>query len=131
MNRVDILYALCYASSMYRTPEQMKNYAVDKQAKLRQRSHDYYHNVIKKNPELWLKMRQSIEQWRLKNPEKRKAHNIVANALKSGRMVRGKCLVCGLEKVQAHHEDYSQPYMVMWLCREHHKQADMKLKRSK
>ena len=34
---------------------------------------------------------------------------------------RGPCEVCGaMEKIEAHHEDYSKPFVVRWLCRVHH-----------
>ena len=50
------------------------------------------------------------------------AHNAVANALREGRLVRQPCEVCGrAEAVQAHHDDYSKPLDVHWLCMDHHK----------
>jgi len=30
------------------------------------------------------------------------------------------CAVCGCEKAVAHHEDYTKPLDVTWLCRTHH-----------
>ncbi len=44
----------------------------------------------------------------------------VAKAIKSGALVRQPCEVCGAEKVDAHHDDYSKPLDVRWLCRKHH-----------
>lgn len=41
-------------------------------------------------------------------------------ALKAGQITHKACQVCGLSKAQAHHEDYSKPFDVVWLCREHH-----------
>lgn len=32
-----------------------------------------------------------------------------------------RCVVCG-DKAEAHHEDYTKPLDVVWLCRKHHKQ---------
>jgi len=54
-----------------------------------------------------------------KNPEKRKAHIMVNNAVRDGRLVRQGCEVCG-EKSHAHHDDYSKPLEVRWLCATHH-----------
>ncbi len=31
------------------------------------------------------------------------------------------CSDCGETKVEAHHEDYSKPLDVEWLCKKHHK----------
>jgi hypothetical protein len=33
---------------------------------------------------------------------------------------RKPCEVCGIEKVEAHHDDYSKPLQVRWLCKRHH-----------
>lgn len=44
----------------------------------------------------------------------------VKRAVKSGRLVKKPCEVCGAEKVVAHHEDYNKPLHVKWLCTLHH-----------
>ncbi len=50
------------------------------------------------------------------------AHGAVARALKSGKIERIPCCMCGTtEKIHAHHDDYSKPLEVMWLCVVHHK----------
>jgi hypothetical protein len=46
---------------------------------------------------------------------------IVQRARKRGTLVKSNCEVCGSEKSEAHHDDYSQPLVVRWLCRRHHK----------
>jgi hypothetical protein len=53
------------------------------------------------------------------NPIKKKARAMVSNAIRDGRMLRQPCLVCGC-KAAAHHEDYSKPLSVHWLCTKHH-----------
>lgn len=58
--------------------------------------------------------------WRDRNPKKRYAHEQVAYALKTGRLVRHVCAVCG-DGAQAHHDDYDKPLDVRWLCPLHHK----------
>jgi len=59
------------------------------------------------------------KKWICENPEKRKAHMIVNHALRSGTINRHPCCVCG-NKAQAHHEDYSKPLEIIWLCSRHH-----------
>ena len=44
----------------------------------------------------------------------------VAKAIKKGILSRMPCEVCGKIEVDAHHEDYSKPLDVKWLCRNHH-----------
>lgn len=49
------------------------------------------------------------------------AYTAVKFAKKSGRLKQGPCAVCGTTtRVDAHHEDYSKPLEVTWLCRRHH-----------
>lgn len=55
-----------------------------------------------------------------RHPVKRAARVLVGNALSSGRLVRQPCEVCGRGRAHAHHDDYSKPLDVRWLCREHH-----------
>lgn len=51
------------------------------------------------------------------NPEKHRARAAVHDAVKSGRLTRDVCSMCGTgEGVEAHHDDYSQPLAVKWLC---------------
>jgi hypothetical protein len=54
------------------------------------------------------------------HPERDYARYQVAYALRSGRLHRQPCEVCSSERVQAHHDDYSKPLEVRWLCRPHH-----------
>lgn len=51
-----------------------------------------------------------------KNP----VHGIVANAIKSGKITKTPCVVCGNKRSQGHHEDYNKPLDVVWLCSRHH-----------
>lgn len=44
-------------------------------------------------------------------------------AIRSGRLVRQPCEVCGDDQVDAHHDDYDKPLDVRWLCRKHHRAA--------
>jgi len=40
--------------------------------------------------------------------------------LQRGILKRQPCGGCGHEPAEMHHEDYSKPLDVIWLCREHH-----------
>lgn len=58
--------------------------------------------------------------WRRQNAEKYLAHLMVQRALKSGELIRQECEVCGNLQTDAHHDNYSDPLAVRWLCRQHH-----------
>lgn len=63
------------------------------------------------------------KQYRQSNTEKYKAHSAVNRAIKSGMLTKLPCFVCGSDKTEAHHPDYSSPIDVIWLCPAHHKQT--------
>ncbi len=47
-------------------------------------------------------------------------HLRVLHAVKTGRLKRLPCEVCGKEPAEGHHDDYSKPLDVRWLCKPHH-----------
>jgi hypothetical protein len=51
---------------------------------------------------------------------KAKAHNLIHKAIKNNTLVKQPCSICGNKDSEAHHEDYSKPLDVIWLCRKHH-----------
>ncbi len=64
-----------------------------------------------------------VQAYQKRNPEKTKAQKMLNNRLASGKIQRQPCEVCGTtKKVQAHHDDYSKPLAVRWLCRKHHRE---------
>mgnify|MGYP001563464033 CR=1 FL=1 len=46
--------------------------------------------------------------------------NFTNRAIRLGLLVPKPCEACGVTDVQAHHDDYSKPLDVRWLCRTHH-----------
>ena len=57
------------------------------------------------------------------DPEHRRKHlaRVKAyDARTAGKIARTPCADCGNENTQAHHDDYSQPLNVVWLCRACH-----------
>lgn len=63
-------------------------------------------------------------RYKIANPQKVRAHIAVYAAVKRGHISRNPCEVCGEIKTQAHHDDYSKPLSVRWLCKKHHVEAD-------
>lgn len=91
----------------------------------------------KNNPETFKKKDKSYyERHKLEIIEKRKkkyqedkpkhrAHYLVKQALYKGELLRKNCETCGDVKSLAHHDDYTKPLDVRWLCatchmRHHH-----------
>lgn len=82
------------------------------------------------------------EQWFTKHAEERKAYRAkwmrekwandpterqkklarvaVQKAIQKGALVPKPCEVCGFFRAEAHHDDYTKPLQVRWLCNTHH-----------
>jgi hypothetical protein len=61
------------------------------------------------------------KRWNNAHREARRAHDLVARAIRRGDLIRGQCEVCGSFRVQGHHDRYDEPLMVRWLCPRHHR----------
>lgn len=70
---------------------------------------------------------EKVIRWNNSNPEKAKAHREVTLAIRNFRLLKRPCW-CGDIKVEAHHEDYSKPLEVIWLCVKHHKAEHNKMR---
>lgn len=81
-----------------------------------------YERARSQRPERKAAVRKYAEQSKELHPERYKARNAVSNAIRDGRLQRQPCNVCGNLKVEAHHEDYSKPLSVEWLCFQHHRE---------
>jgi hypothetical protein len=64
------------------------------------------------------KRNERTQKWDSDNPEKRRVHDRTMYAVETGKLIRpDNCSRC--QKVctpHAHHEDYSKPFDVIWLC---------------
>lgn len=68
---------------------------------------------------------------RERHPDKYAAQTAVSNAIRDGRLVRQPCEVCGATRhIHGHHDDYSKPLDVRWLCPVHHAARHAELSRS-
>lgn len=54
------------------------------------------------------------------HPTEARARSLFARAVRSGKIKRQPCSECGEPKAHGHHDDYSKPLEVRWLCRKHH-----------
>lgn len=87
---------------------------------------DYYHAYDRarfQRPERKAQAREAQRRMRARYPEKYAARDAVNNGIRDGRIQRQPCEICGDAKAQAHHEDYSRPLDVRWLCFKHHREV--------
>lgn len=69
-----------------------------------------------------------VNRFRAMNPEKARAHDAVKSAIVAGRLVRPTaCERCGIttnRPLDSHHDDYSRPLDVRFVCRACHRILD-------
>jgi ribosomal protein S27AE len=84
--------------------------------------HVEYEKAYYSRPEIKIH-RAALQRSYVRDPERRVRHEArwkVRRALLAGRLKRRPCEVCGETRVDAHHDDYTKPLDVRWLCRRHH-----------
>lgn len=69
-----------------------------------------------------------VDRYRQRYQEKASANDAVSAAVRNGRLVKPRhCQACGVDPgkpLHGHHDDYSRPLSVRWLCRPCHREAD-------
>lgn len=93
-------------------PEGWKQKAKDKVA--------YQKEWSAKNPGYYTEKKR---EWWHKNKDRLKVAYAVKYAVKSGKLIKLPCFVCGEIEVEGHHPDYSRPLDVVWLCKTHHREV--------
>jgi len=74
------------------------------------------------SPEQREKNRRAAAVYRAENREKIRAHQAVKSAITAGLLIPpASCPACHGARPEAHHEDYSRPLEVWWLCSRCHK----------
>ena len=74
----------------------------------------------------YAKSRKADPEYRAKRAARRK----VATEIEAGRLARLPCETCGAAKADAHHDDYSKPLDVRWLCHACHIKHEMEVSRA-
>ena len=78
-------------------------------------------NAIKRKYKQTGKGRVTAIRTREKNKKHIFARNKIDYLVNCGKVERGTCALCGSSKnVEAHHENYDEPYVIIWLCKKHH-----------
>ena len=108
-----------------------KNYYKKNKEKINKRNNAYH--KTKKGREYFKKYNKSDKgresriksnnNWRRKNPLKYKAHQVVAKAIITRKIIKSEfCEVCSKTncRIEGHHEYYSKPLEVIWVCKTCH-----------
>jgi len=80
------------------------------------------HKAYLKTPTGKKSKKAASTRYKKNNPIKMKASTKSWNAIKGGHLIRLPCEICGNIVVHGHHDDYSKPLDVRWLCPPHHKE---------
>jgi ribosomal protein S27AE len=74
--------------------------------------------------------RVGVRRWRRAHPEGPRAHKFVYAAVREGRIPRpDQCEGCGrVVRLHGHHDDYTKPLQVRWLCGSCHRLAHGRLR---
>lgn len=59
-------------------------------------------------------------KWLARHPARAHVPCKVYRAIRSGKLTKGPCEECGRANAVAHHDDYSKPLEVRWLCQSCH-----------
>lgn len=84
---------------------------------------DYEHSIQRINSRR-RRANKYLKKHRKNFPEKDKARRLLNQTIRNNKIIRpGKCSKCNKICIpDAHHEDYSRPLDVVWLCRQCHRQ---------
>jgi len=68
--------------------------------------------------------KRAMDAYHKRYPMKYASHVITGNAIRDGKLIQAsECSVCkSTEKIEGHHDDYTKPLEVRWLCESCHKE---------
>jgi len=103
-------------NSTYREANREKHREYYKRSDAKRRAEGYF------TSEQYRKInREYMREWRKKNKDRVNATARVAWAVMRGDLIRPQECKCGsTDRIEAHHEDYSKPLDVIWLCKRCH-----------
>lgn len=94
----------------------------------RQREKAKRHRAEGRKPDPEAEKRGKLK-WLENNRHKKRANTAVGNAIRDKKLFRKPCEKCGDENSEAHHDDYSKPLDVRWLCKKHHNEHHVEMRR--
>lgn len=98
-----------------------KQWCDDNRERLRE-LHKGYHAANMRDPVRAEQERARRRRWAREHKDQVNAMMRINKYIKSGLVSRKPCEICGETKSHAHHDDYTRPLNVRWLCPVHHKE---------
>lgn len=87
--------------------EKWRAYVKNKMIELRKKDKSYLKGILK---------------YKKANPDKIYAQVQAQRALRLGQIKKESCVICKSESSLMHHNDYSKPLEVVWVCKSHHRE---------
>jgi len=50
---------------------------------------------------------------------------LLVNNMRRYHDIQESCAICGDANTEAHHENYDEPFILIWLCKKHHLKGDV------
>lgn len=88
---------------------------------------DYYNEYDSARAKKGYKTR---KKWAIDHKDVLKVNRTLRKAVYDGLVIRLPCEVCGEKNSVGHHENYSKPLDVVWLCASHHRSRHFELRSS-
>jgi hypothetical protein len=79
-----------------------------------------YEKINNKTLERKMQLNEIKKRMDIKHPKKLLARLKFREALRTGKIKKQLCAICGNAKVHGHHINYNKPLEVIWLCSKHH-----------
>lgn len=98
-----------------------KQWCDDNREHLREK-HNGYHAANMRDPVRAEQERERRRRWAREHKDQVNAMMRINRYIKSGLVSRKPCEICGETNSHAHHDDYTRPLNVRWLCPIHHKE---------
>lgn len=92
----------------------------EKWEQYRLKERDWAH---RNRPKLRIKAKRYYK--RIRKSDRINVPETLRRAVRRGLVIKKPCEVCGDFRSQGHHDDYTKPLEVRWLCPKHHHQADV------
>lgn len=105
----------CGTCAKCKRREYMRGWSRRNMESIRRRVHRYRERNIEE-----IRAKDRARGYRCNDMDKQRARRELAYAVQTGQITRDPCEVCGADNAHGHHDDYSKPLDVRWLCPTHH-----------